>query len=47
MNTTSPPSKIETEMAELAGDSVGVIEKIDSLLSSLGGKKMRAKNRGF
>lgn len=30
----------------MAGDSVGLIEKIDSLLAALGGKKRRASKRG-
>lgn len=35
MNSTSLLSKVKVDMADLAGDSVGVIEKIDSLLAGI------------
>jgi hypothetical protein len=35
LNSTGLLSKVKVDMAELAGDSVGVIEKIDSLLADL------------
>lgn len=45
-NSTDSLSEVEAEAEQLAGDSVGLIEKIDSLLAALGGKKRRASKRG-